>query len=953
MVVFAFFGDFPRFINDYSKGVPMKHAVQSLSKRAAAVILAAVLALPTAYASAGTRWLTTTQTLTDGLSYVNTITQHSSAGRVESYSFLVSPNSEAYPIMVQSSGTAYGAATINKAISYAESMGYNVIGGINSDFFGNGGVPLGVSIENGIYKSSPEGNNAVATVNGQVSLSVSPQVYIRLTNQRDGSTVDLTHFNKWRNSSGGLYLYNEDFSTVSTQTTAAGGRMVRFKVVDNGKSTDLTVNSTLTLEVVDVFETQDAVPIGEDNYILTAAYESGFYEVFASYKPGDRVTLTTSCSDSVLSKAQWASGAGDIIVRNGAITDSSQWVYGRDGRNPRTALGVKADGTLVMYEVDGRQSGYSGGLSEKDLADELLQQGCQWAVNLDGGGSSILSARLPGSDSVDVQNSPSGGYPRSCATFILLVTDDDGTGPATRLALKDDGLVVLAGSSVTLGDVVSVNDGAKTVDSRVSDAQFTSGSGLGSFNGSVYTAGAKGGTDTIQIYSPSLGLSGTAQIHVVTALSQLSVTKAGSTSALTSLSMEAGDSIQLSATGTYWSREALRSGSAISVTWSVSGGVGTITKDGLFTANGTSTSGTITVSAGGVTKSIPVSLTSVHSDVMPGHWAYNAVEYCYEHGIVSGISSTEFGRDLSISRGDFVLMLYGALGRPAVSGQPSFTDVASTDYYAKAITWASSNGLVSGISQTQFGPKTSITREQAFTILHNALPLLGISTSTPDLSVLDQFSDKDQIADYAKPHIAAMVSQGLASGSGGAIHPQGNLTRAEMAVLLYRLLTYDQAQQPEEPTVDPDATLTLEPVSSALASAQCLQIKATLTGAQGTLSWRSSDPTIAAVSSDGTVTNLYTGTGTAQVTITASLGSLSASTTITCQSAEQVGQVTAEPSLNVRSGPGTTYSILASLPYGRWVVILDDSDPGWYQVLCSNSAGQAVTGYVSAEYVET
>ena len=65
-----------------------------------------------------------------------------------------------------------------------------------------------------------------------------------------------------------------------------------------------------------------------------------------------------------------------------------------------------------------------------------------------------------------------------------------------------------------------------------------------------------------------------------------------------------------------------------------------------------------------------------------------------------------------------------------------------------------------------------------------------------------------------------------------------------------------------------------------------------------------------------------------------------------------MGQVTAEPSLNVRSGPGTSYSILASLPYGRWVVILDDSDPGWYQVLCSNSAGQAVTGYVSAEYVE-
>lgn len=932
----------------------MKHAVQSLSKRAAAVILAAALALPTAYASAGTRWLTTTQTLTDGLSYVNTITQHSSAGRVESYSFLVSSNSEAYPIMVQSSGTAYGAATINKAISYAESMGYNVIGGINSDFFGNGGVPLGISIENGIYKSSPEGNNAVATVNGQVSLSVSPQVYITLTNQRDGSTVDLTHFNKWRNSSGGLYLYNEDFSTVSTQTTAAGGRMVRFKVVNDGRSTDLTVNSTLTLEVVDVFETSDAVPIGEDNYILTAAYESGFYEVFASYHPGDRVTLNTSCSDPVLSSAQWASGAGDIIIRNGAITDSSQWVYGRDGRNPRTALGVKADGTLVLYEVDGRQSGYSGGLSEKDLADELLQQGCQWAVNLDGGGSSILSARLPGSSTVDVQNSPSGGYPRSCATFILLVTDDPGTGPATRLALKEDGLVVLAGSSVTLGDVVSMNDGVKTVDSRVSDAQFISGSGLGSFNGSVYTAGTTGGTDTIQIYSPSLGLWGTAQIHVVTALSQLTVTKAGSSSALSSLSLNSGDSVQLAATGTYWSREALRSGPSISVTWSVSGNVGTITQDGLFTANGSGTSGAISVSAGNVTKTIPVSvaINSAHTDVTPDHWAYTAVEYCYEHGVVSGISSNEFGPNYAISRGDFVLMLYAALGRPAVSGQSHFTDVAPTDYYADAITWASSNGLVAGISPTQFGPKTSITREQAFTILHNALPLLGISSSEPDLSVLDQFPDEDLIADYAKPHIAAMVSLGLASGSGSGINPGGNLTRAEMAVLLYRLLTYDQAGQPEQPEVDPDATLTVAPVLGQLESAQTLQLQATLTGAQGTITWHSSDPTIAAVSSDGTVTNVYTGSGAAQVSITASIGSLSASAVISCQGAEQVGLALAEPSLNVRSGPGTTYSVISSLAYGQRVVILDSSDPGWYQVLFANSSGQAVTGYASADYVK-
>lgn len=70
------------------------------------------------------------------------------------------------------------------------------------------------------------------------------------------------------------------------------------------------------------------------------------------------------------------------MVKNGSLTDSSKWNYMNDGRAPRTALGVKADGTLLVYAVDGRQSGYSIGLSQKDLAEEMRDRGCQWVVNL-------------------------------------------------------------------------------------------------------------------------------------------------------------------------------------------------------------------------------------------------------------------------------------------------------------------------------------------------------------------------------------------------------------------------------------------------------------------------------------------------------------------------------------------------------------------------------------------
>ena len=68
--------------------------------------------------------------------------------------------------------------------------------------------------------------------------------------------------------------------------------------------------------------------------------------------------------------------------------------------------------------------------------------------------------------------------------------------------------------------------------------------------------------------------------------------------------------------------------------------MGSITPDGVFTSGGTGSSGTITATAGGLTSKVSVGLENVHNDVTPEHWSYPAVEYCYEHGIVSGVSST-------------------------------------------------------------------------------------------------------------------------------------------------------------------------------------------------------------------------------------------------------------------------------------------------------------------------
>ncbi|MBR4099294.1 MAG: phosphodiester glycosidase family protein [Clostridium sp.] len=943
----------------------MKHSFSRSVRRAVSLALAAVFTLPTVYASAGTKKLATSVALTDDLTYINTITQHDSAGRVESFALELSPDSDITPIMLQSSGTMYAASTIAKAVDQAQRLGYHVLGAINTDYFSSStGVPQGVSIENGVYKSSPEGNPAITVEAGELSYTSAPQVSITLTNRDSDEEIILTHFNKWRTSTGGLYLLNEDFSTVSTRTTDAGW-VVRMELVKRDAGETLTVNSTLTLEVVETLATDQAVPIGEDTYILTASDTSNLSHVFEAFEVGDRVTLTTSCEDDILSDADWASGCGDLMIEDGNLTDSSDWLHINQGRAPRTALGVKEDGTILLYVADGRQSGYSGGLSQKDLALELQEQGCEWAVNLDGGGSSSMSVLLPGQPAPTLVNSPSDGKTRGCATYLLLVTEDQDTGHGDRLSLKEDGLVVLAGSSVKLGDAVVLDDSANTLSAAVNDLSFTSKSGLGRFDGAVYTAGLTAGTDVITLRSQEKGLTGTAQIHVVDALSELTVTKLGSTSALSSLNLDAGSSVSLTASGSYWSRPALRS--AQGITWGVEGDIGTISDAGVFTASGAGNSGAITAAAGGITKRIPVSLNNVHNDVTKDHWAHTAVDYCYENNIVSGVSNTAFGRDLQIRRGDFMLMLYNAVGKPDVDRGCTFLDVSESDYYYTALAWAQQAGLASGTGGGNYAPKTNVTREQAFTILRQAMPLLGIDCPDGDESVLNAFADAHLIADYARTHTATLVSYGLVSGKGSGVDPRGNLTRAEMAVLLYGLMTFTYvpseeteeppAETPEDPTETPEelpnvTSITLDQTDITLRPGQSAALTAVTAPEDGSdfIVWSVSDPAAVAVSPDGLVTNLYAGTGTCAVTVTASCGETSASCLVRCAAAQGTGVVTgAELGLNVRSGPSTDAPIIASLNNEQQVIVLDAQE-GWYRVLFLYGS-QPITGYVSADYL--
>ena len=304
--------------------------------------------------------------------------------------------------------------------------------------------------------------------------------------------------------------------------------------------------------------------------------------------------------------------------------------------------------------------------------------------------------------------------------------------------------------------------------------------------------------------------------------------------------------------------------------------------------------------------------------------------------------------------------------------------MSPSDYYYTALSWGQSAGLASGTGNGAYSPNANITREQAFTILRQAMSFLGKECPDGSLSVLDQFADKDQIADYAKGHTATLVAQGVVSGKGTGIDPKGNLTRAEMAALLYKLITYtpitdlpaepvDPAKpevpvtpveppQPEEPTLPDPAgyTLTLDRTEATLKSGESVALTAVLDPAfEGAeITWTSSDPQAAVVTEKGVVTNLFPGTGTAQVTVTAQWNGLTAECTVTCQEAELTGTVVnVEKGLNVRSGPSTENPVIGGLTDGARVVVLK-AENGWCHVLYRNKDGQAALGYVSGDYIQ-
>lgn len=172
------------------------------------------------------------------------------------------------------------------------------------------------------------------------------------------------------------------------------------------------------------------------------------------------------------------------------------------------------------------------------------------------------------------------------------------------------------------------------------------------------------------------------------------------------------------------------------------------------------------------------------NDVDKNSWMYTGVDYVYQKGIMTGKSGNKFDPTGAMTRAEFVTTLYSMQGKPEVSYEAKFTDVADGQWYTNPVMWAYQNKVVSGYANGAFGTSDKITREQLALMLYKyAKDTCGVAT-TFDQDALERFNDKDKISSWSKEALQWAVTNGVMSGKGDNLDPLGNATRAECAAML-------------------------------------------------------------------------------------------------------------------------------------------------------------------------
>ncbi len=660
-----------------------------------------------------------------------------------------------------------------------EQQGYHVIAGVNGDYYNTSDYqPLGIVVSDGILRSSDGGHWAVGFYDDGTTVIGKPSVIISV--EALGQTFYSVTLNKTRMLNT-LALFTADFAPT-TKNVLSGYDVILIPKEESYFTTSCT--RTFTVGWVEQGGGARALEAGQVIMSINAASDESMVAAVQAMQPGDEETVRIQC-DPAWENVQYAVGSLYKLVTNGAVEPGLEATAA-----PRTAVGRRPDGTLVLYTIDGRQKGLSVGASMTQVAQRLVELGCTEAAVMDGGGSTSINVVLPGDTTASQINSPSDGSQRPVTEYIVLATKEQATGQAERLPLYPRSLHLLAGASQPLTVKAVDENGYPAGISSL--PQYSVSEGVGTASAGEFHAIAAG-TGEITVMADGLE-SDSVPVTVVETPDQIWIRNRGT--AFTRLVLEVGQRVDLSATA--MSNHLNLTCQDTCYTWTTTGGVGTITQEGVFTAADKKASGTISAAAGGQTATVTVEIIypegywdNPFTDVKKSDWFYDSVQYVCLENLFKGMTETTFAPNTPLSRAMVATLLYRMAGQPDISGLTnSFRDVASDAWYARAVTWAEDAGVVTGVAAGVFSPDTSVTREQLVTMLDRYRAAMGGQASDADPSACAQrFKDWNRVSGWAVDSMAWAVEAGILQGDeNGAVLPGGSATRAQAAAIFQRYL---------------------------------------------------------------------------------------------------------------------------------------------------------------------
>lgn len=173
------------------------------------------------------------------------------------------------------------------------------------------------------------------------------------------------------------------------------------------------------------------------------------------------------------------------------------------------------------------------------------------------------------------------------------------------------------------------------------------------------------------------------------------------------------------------------------------------------------------------------------TDVNTSLWYHSAIDFVLSNNLFAGMTDTTFAPNVSTTRAMLVTVLWRLEGKPAAHAASGFTDVPANQWYTAAVNWAAENRIVSGLTSTLFGTNDSITREQVAAIFYRYAAYKHYDTTAE--GSLSGFTDAGTVSSYAVTAMKWATGKGIINGMGnGLLAPKGNATRAEIAQMLMK-----------------------------------------------------------------------------------------------------------------------------------------------------------------------